>query len=321
MRRFDLRIAACAGGLLLLAVAAVGWTGSRSGALDNRETPAAGTSAQADERAQTADVDVDAVLLELSRIREWIYAEIDVAASSDYLIDFHWQATAEEMLHAFRTDQGGVWCAGAAQLLHAVYRELGYESYVLHYGILGALTHAVVIVRVGGEFYVQDPYLNYAFSQPLSQIIEQLVIGKLPAMVEGAPHFRDVHQRPGVRISHPRGWTVDPEHPDSQCRLRPDGRAAVCRAVHSPDLFLSQYPLSSEGYKYFVSLDRAAEFGLPRDIRSLLMFPYGLFGPQGYISDAESPLNNGVFGEIVRLVRQATGGRLDPAAIPENIQR
>jgi hypothetical protein len=318
MRRFDLRIAACAGGLLLLAVAAVGWTGSRSGALDNRETPAAGTSARADERAQTADVDVDAVLLELSRIREWIYAEIDVAASSDYLIDFHWQATAEEMLHAFRTDQGGVLCAGAAQLLHAVYRDLGHESYVLHYGILGGLTHAVVIVRVGGEFYVQDPYFNYAFSQPLSQIIEQLVIGKLPAMVEGAPQFRDVHRRPDGGIWPPGAWAIDPEHPDSQCRLRPDGRE-VCRAVHSPDMFVSRFPIFFANY--FVTLDRAAEFGLPRDIRSLLMFPYGLFGPQGYISDAESPLNNGVFGEIVRLVRQATGGRLDPAAIPENIQR
>jgi hypothetical protein len=171
------------------------------------------------------------------------------------------------------------------------------------------------VVRVAGEFYVQDPYLNYAFSQPLSEIIEELTIGKLPAMVEGVPQLRDVH-----RLAHDtiERWAIDPEHPDAQCQPRQDGRE-VCRAVHSPEVFIARYTLEHQGY--LIAIDRAAEFGLPRDLRALLMFPYGLFGPQGYISDAESPLNNGVFGEIVRLVRQATGGRLDPAAIPENIQR
>ena len=315
VRRVDRRVAASLAVCLVLAVAAARWWASQSDALDNDGAPNAAASARTVESVQTAHADVDAILRELSRIREATYAEIDVAASADTLIDFHWQATAQEMLAAFRADQGGVWCAGAAQLLHAIYRELGYESYVLHYGILGALTHAVVVVRIDGKLYIQDPYFNYHFSFPLDMIFDQLMQGRLPEIVEGAPRFRDVHR---LQDDMRERWAVDPKDPEAKCLPRAGGRE-VCRAIHTIFRFISRYSLESDGY--FIAIDRAAEFGLPRDLRALLFFPYGLFGPEGYVNDPESPLNNGVFGEIVALVRQATGGRLDPLAIPENFPR
>ena len=250
-------------------------------------------------------------LKKAGRIRFEVYREIDVAADKYFLIDLDWHASSQEILSQFRNDSGGVWCSGAAQTLATVYSEMGLRAYILSYGFIDHFTHAVVLVQIGDEFFIQDPYLNYQFDLPLRDIIRLIAKGTLPPYRQGPTFYRDVHLRPGNEVV---SWAVDRKEPTASCELVKTDHL-ICRANHTAQYFERNY--KKPGLQK--AIDMAASYGFAKDARSLLLFPYGLSGPDGWVDTPTSELHQGFFGKLISEIREATEGRFDPAVLfPEN---
>lgn len=254
---------------------------------------------------------VEDIVDEVSRMRERIYEKIDVSANrASNLLELPWNMDSSQILRKFERDEGGVFCAGAAQTLATFLHEKGYEAYILSYGFLETFTHAVVLVRIGGKLYLQDPYLNYRYDEDYFEILANLTAGHLPLPVQSVGRHRDVH----VSSLNYSGWAVDLSFPaGEECKKIADDHY-VCRAEHTLVGFVSRYRRPVYGEAVAV----AAKFDLPADGRSLLMFPYGISGPDGYVNDPNSHLNNSVFGEIVNHIRQVSNGRIDPMSFDAN---
>jgi hypothetical protein len=108
----------------------------------------------------------------VNRLREWSYANTDVATESalldkDPAFEF-FNRSAGEIFAAFFQDRGGVWCGGAAYALMELFRLFGFQASLLDYGKSGVMTHVVTLVTIRHDgaprTVVQDPTFNLAYA-------------------------------------------------------------------------------------------------------------------------------------------------------------
>jgi hypothetical protein len=209
---------------------------------------------------------------EVAAVRRDIYALADVAATDDLLVTDYPRSLAEVRADV-EANKGGLWCWGAAYTLQLSLKEAGYETYTLSYGFPdeGLLTHAVTLVRIDGELYLQDPYLNLDYPIPFFQIVERLARGETPsARVDGGLRDVLVHDA-GVG----RSWAVPS---GSDCKPSESrGGVMLCRAEANFTLFNERY-MSTDGGP---TLDLLEKYGHPRDVSFLLLYPFQVFDGSG----------------------------------------
>lgn len=229
------------------------------------------------------------------RLRQWVGATLINATTPDTLvaqIDDLDRRPTMDLLRAFDRGDGGIWCSGAAFLLHRVYRAFGLESWVLSYGIRREAypTHAVALVRTPKGIFVQDAYFNLHYEDDDGAMID--VFAHLDRIGQGKAASIAVDAAVRRTVLYPRGidpagvwpaedgaceadFQVDPAHPNWLV-----GRSA-------PDLsrYLRLHPKIKPTFMFF------RRKGLLPNLQSLLCFPFALHDGKSYTEDVgRSPL-------------------------------
>jgi hypothetical protein len=211
-------------------------------------------------------------LLEIAKIRRDVYAATDIASINELLVEGY-PRSLEELQSDFEANAGGVWCWGASYALQLTLKQRGYQSYTLSYGFPqeGLLTHAVTLVNIGGEFYLQDATLNYDYAIPFFDLVRELASGRAPAVnVQGG--LRDVHV---LEVGKDASWAVTPGADCVRSEAR-DG-VLVCRSEANLTLFNERY-MSRDGQ---ATLDKLGALGRPRELAFLMLYPYEIFDGTG----------------------------------------
>lgn len=211
-------------------------------------------------------------LLEIAKIRRDVYEATDIAATNELLVEGY-PRSLEELQSDFKANVGGVWCWGASYALQLTLKQRGYQSYTLSYGFPeeGLLTHAVTLVNLDGEFYLQDATLNYDYSIPFFDVVKELAADRVPAVnLQGG--LRDVHV---FEVSKNASWAVTPGADCVRSEAR-DG-VLVCRSEANLTLFNDRY-MSRDGQ---ATLDKLKTLGHPRELAFLMLYPYEIFDGSG----------------------------------------
>jgi len=236
--------------------------------------------------ADIPDFDATSPLGRVDAVRDWVYEQTDVAATRDRLIDYGtyrlWRMDPDDIFALYAGDVGGVWCDGAANGLRRVYEAVGYRAWVLSYGIKGKVTHAVTLVEVEGDVYLQDAYFNSTYVDasgrhlPFYDVLRRIKQGEPVHTAPGARILRDVHLSRPSALEH--SWTTAGQE-GLDCR--PSGEregALTCRARTFAANFVAHYELEPT----YAHLEQA---GYRRDLDDLLLFPYGVSNGDGYVSE------------------------------------
>lgn len=224
-----------------------------------------------------------------SAIREEIFEKVTVSNTRDHLVELDWEASLDDMLELFSQDRGGVWCAGAAFVLFKAYIERGFDAHVLSFGLPDGFKHATTLVRIGDELYLNDAYLNFAYAEPFFDLLRKVAGGRVPAPIIGTSRRRPVLAEERDEV----GWISEVTGTSPWRASRPGVR------LYSAEMSL---PTLHEKYRepdLGEALDRVEAEGLPRDLTSLLLYPFGLTGSEGWVDDPASDLNGGLYGRIV----------------------
>jgi hypothetical protein len=225
----------------------------------------------------------------LSELREEMFERILIANKAAYLVELPWGASLEDILRTFEAEEGGVWCAGAAFVLFKAYVERGLDAYSYFYGFPGGFTHVTTLVRIRDDLYLHDAYLNFAYAEPFFDLLREVADGRPPRAVIGRARRRPVL----AAAVNTLGWFREGEGSSPWRDSRPGFR------IYSAEMSL---PTLHEKYRepdLGEALDRVEAEGLPRDLTSLLLYPFGLTGSEGWVDDPASDLNGGLYGRIV----------------------
>lgn len=222
-------------------------------------------------------------------LREALFVRIIVANTADVLIELPWNGSLEDILRSFEAEEGGVWCAGAAFVLFKAFIERGLDACIYFYGFPGGFTHATTLVRIRDDLYLHDAYLNFAYAEPFLDLLRRVAEGRTPAPVIGTSRRRPVL----AQARDEMGWISEGTGISPWRPARPGVR------LYSAEMSL---PTLHEKYRepdLGEALDRVEAEGLPRDLASLLLYPFGLTGRDGWVDDPASDLNGGLYGRIV----------------------
>jgi len=238
-------------------------------------------------------------------LREALFVRIIVANTADVLIELPWNGSLDDILRSFEAEEGGVWCAGAAFVLYKAFIERGFDAYIYFYGFPGGFTHVTTLVRIGDDLHLHDAYLNFAYANPFFDLLREAADGQPPDPIIGQARRRPVL----AAAVNTLGWFREGEGASPWRESRPGFR------IYSAEMSL---PTLHEKYleqDLREALDRVEAEGLPRDLSSLLLYPFGLTGRDGWVDDPASDLNGGLYGRIVaqcegfraQALRRATG--------------
>ena len=111
---------------------------------------------------------------EASVIRDAVFHEIPWDAEPDIGMDV-FKKTADELASIFQERVGAVKCQGACHYLHLKYLAKGWDSWVVGVGT-GIRTHALVLVKRGGGWVVQDPKRNVSCDVSILDVISELAV-------------------------------------------------------------------------------------------------------------------------------------------------
>ncbi len=243
----------------------------------------------------------------VSAIRQWVYAQVDLAASSTLLVDeaaypLH-LGTVDENFQRVFDDNGGYWCGGTAYLASQVYQAMGFPAVTYDCGNSLLLTHVVALVQVEGRWYAEDAYFNLSYvddtGQPLPflDLLRQLGTGHVPQSRQGKRINKDVH------------WTA--EIPPGRAQrfdwsLGIDGPAALKRKLNDTHYVYRAHP-TLEDFLAFLPTDSPIlawleSERLPRTLTSLLMFPLGMNDQGRYFTN---PAQHPLFDAIATTIAEA----------------
>lgn len=95
-------------------------------------------------------------------LRNWVFRNTPRASgeAGTLCIVEPFPHSAAAVLQIMREQGSGYWCAGHAALLVCAYRDLGLRSAVMAFGLADGFTHAVTMVEIGQDWFLQDPYSN-----------------------------------------------------------------------------------------------------------------------------------------------------------------
>lgn len=114
---------------------------------------------------------------EVRELREWVHENVDMGTicihkntPPNWYNDVFWPASSTTMFEMFKNDVAVVMCQGAAFALSELYRDKGFESYIVGIGIPSAVTHALTLVRIehNGQsiLTVQDTMFDLTYTYP-----------------------------------------------------------------------------------------------------------------------------------------------------------
>lgn len=108
-------------------------------------------------------------LEQVNTLRNWAFRNQVLATPSTCLPEEAWKGGggAGELYYRLSLDEGGLFCAGAAQAFRLLCELFGYRAGVYNAGAAGGLaSHVVTLVEVEHNglpvWWVQDSYFNYA---------------------------------------------------------------------------------------------------------------------------------------------------------------
>jgi hypothetical protein len=174
-------------------------------------------------------------------------------------------------------------------VLFKAYIERGFDAHVLSFGLPDGFKHATTLVRIRDDLYLHDAYLNFAYAEPFFDLLREVADGRPPRAVIGRARRRPVL----AAAVNTLGWFREGEGSSPWRDSRPGFR------IYSAEMSL---PTLHEKYRepdLGEALDRVEAEGLPRDLTSLLLYPFGLTGSEGWVDDPASDLNGGLYGRIV----------------------
>ena len=110
-------------------------------------------------------------------LREWTHSNADMGTACihesmppNWYNDVFWAANATTMFEMFDNDEAVVMCQGMAFALSELYRDNGYEAYILGIGIPNAATHSITLVEIehNGQpiLVIQDPMFDLTYTYP-----------------------------------------------------------------------------------------------------------------------------------------------------------
>jgi hypothetical protein len=118
-------------------------------------------------------------------LRSYVAERYVLASTRESLLDQESLATAplEECISRMESNTGGVWCHGVSLLLTRIYTAADIPSYVHNYGLPDPLyCHAVNLVEVDGDLYMQDAYFNVEYvdaaGQPVAYCEQLAALGR-----------------------------------------------------------------------------------------------------------------------------------------------
>ncbi|OWY19295.1 hypothetical protein C7N43_29310 [Sphingobacteriales bacterium UPWRP_1] len=73
------------------------------------------------------------------------------------------QLTLNQYYYLFQNDLAGVYCGGAAQFLHLLYKRFGFESCLYNMGGNNGNSHMQTLVKVNDKWYVRDSFYHLTY--------------------------------------------------------------------------------------------------------------------------------------------------------------
>lgn len=125
-------------------------------------------------------------------LRDYAFQTVPLAAVEDFL--FHDRVVnlpLEEGLSLMSEEKGGVFCGATAVYLARLYAATGFDAWTYNFGLLDTFTHVTTLVRIDGEIYVQDAYLNFEYMDesdapvPFHEVILRTAAGNPPPVRGG----------------------------------------------------------------------------------------------------------------------------------------
>ncbi|MFM1861533.1 MAG: hypothetical protein RLZ26_55 [Pseudomonadota bacterium] len=236
---------------------------------------------------------------QVSSLREEIFQKTLIANKAAYLVELPWNASLTDMLDLFESEKGGVWCAGAAFVFFKACIESGIDAHIYFFGFPGGFTHVTNLIKIGDDLFIHDAYLNFYFETPFFDLLSQISEGNTVMPIHG-----NALRRPVLAESiNTIGWISEGEGKSPWRESRPGFR------VYSAEMSLGTFHQKYKEPDLEAAIARVGNEGLPRDIFSLLLYPFGLTGKAGWVDDPHSELDGGLFGRIVAecdLLRQRT---------------
>lgn len=257
-------------------------------------------------------VSLEEKLYRVGRIRCWVYENTAVAAGGDGCISYE-----QYPLHLMAVDRcfdlmfrnvGGYFCSGVAHLLQKTYVELGYNSWVLHYGEPGMPYHSTTLIEVDNEIYIQDAYFNctYVDKQEIEVDIKKLLWNLArgnPSQMREIKSYRKV-LHPGTKRFYETNWSLQNMAADTMQRL-----SEKCYVVRSWTRFVDYVT-------YFEShTKRAYQFlkrhSFPENVHFMLLFPHAVTSNVGY---TDNPDQSRMLAWLCLLIKNAS---IDIEKIPD----
>jgi len=225
----------------------------------------------------------------VEQTREEIFAGTIIGATTETLFPINYSLAAEETMAQCETEGKGLWCSGIAFLYYKKLKELNFEAYVLSVGFPGEFTHASVLVKIGNYFTLQDPYLNFSLLGDFILVLRNLRKKIFPEIKQGANIVRRVSIAGPVQ--NYRGWAQKIIHQKPQTKVKSNTIVFSETSLETFSLYYRHEGLQ----KAFLRLE---EFGFEKNILYFYLFPFAVYGPDGYITDKESPLYQKIFQQL-----------------------
>jgi hypothetical protein len=218
-----------------------------------------------------------------NQIRETTFKQTTIAASEALLYPIDYNLSSEEIIKACDTQGLGLWCSGIAFVYYLKLKEVGIDSYILSVGFPGEFTHAAVLVNLGSSYIIQDPYLNYMIEDNYKSMLKKIKKNIKPKIKLGANQFRPVAAAEGCS-----SWALKELNPAAP--IRKVGKTSIFMSKITLDNF-SKYYKSEKAKKSF---DRLHALNIPQEYIYFYLFPFAIFGIDGYTEDKSSKLNHGI---------------------------
>jgi hypothetical protein len=121
----------------------------------------------------------------LRELRRKVYRET-ATATWNRIVDLDFTRPYVELTETLRQSEGGLLCAGTAQLLCRAFIDAGYNAWCYEFGFEDIFTSAVTVVDANGQLRVHDAFLNSSYPVDFFELLDSLRLGQhVRANVEG----------------------------------------------------------------------------------------------------------------------------------------
>ncbi len=254
-------------------------------------------------------------------LREWAFRRIVVvplgeeASTLLLLAPDAWRMQASEYFELFDGKHAGVYCGDTAWILMRIYQAFGFDSYTYNFGIAGAFTHVVTVVRLAGQLVVQDAFFDYDLRDEAGEFLE---LSSVLARLRRHQHRR-VHRAEEEPFPDRTVLMVDETHanpptgPDeafvtarqlSECERTPASHW-YCRMSNHRWMRLLYHSGFGTG-----TLARLEAGGWPPHLEYLMMYPLGVSSAIDGWTSSDRIAEPTPTAALLRSIYSATGATL-----------